>query len=65
MFMTCCVRAGGIGEAVAGALSEERDVTVRRLAVSTVPRSGKPDELLEMFGISDSCIVKAVKLMLK
>jgi len=35
--------------------------TVHRIAVREIPRSGKPDELLERFGISASHIVQAVK----
>ena len=49
---------------VAGALSECRDISIKRLAVPRVPRSGKPTELMEMFGISANCIVKAVNSML-
>lgn len=56
---------GGIGEAVAAAVSSERDIVVKRLAVSCVPRSGKPDELLELFGINAHHIVTSVKELLK
>lgn len=56
--------AGGLGETVAGALSDCRDISIKRLAVQKVPRSGKPAELMEMFGISANCIVKAVNSML-
>jgi len=52
---------GGIGEAVCSAVSEERGITVKKLAVPEVPRSGKPAELMEKYGISASCIVKAVQ----
>lgn len=55
---------GGIGEAVASAVSECRDITVKKLAVREVPRSGKPAELLDRYGISASCIVKAVNQIL-
>ncbi|XP_042216320.1 transketolase-like protein 2 isoform X1 [Homarus americanus] len=51
---------GGIGEAVMSAVATERDIIVRHLAVPRVPRSGNCDELLDMFGISASAIVKAV-----
>lgn len=53
---------GGIGEAVLTALAEIGQVpgTVRHLAVRGVPHSGKPDELIEKFGLSASHIVKAV-----
>uniref|UniRef100_A0AC35TPK1 Transket_pyr domain-containing protein n=1 Tax=Rhabditophanes sp. KR3021 TaxID=114890 RepID=A0AC35TPK1_9BILA len=54
-------QAGGIGEAVSAALSEQADVRVKSLCVRDIPRSGAPDALLEMFGISASHIVKAVK----
>lgn len=43
------------------AVAMERDIIVKQLAVPRVPRSGKCDELLEMFGISASCVVKAAK----
>ena len=35
--------------------------TVRRLAVTEIPRSGQPDELIERYGISARHIVEAVK----
>lgn len=52
---------GGIGEAVAAAVAGEPGITVKSLAVSGVPRSGKPAELLKMFGIDKDAIVEAVK----
>jgi len=52
--------AGGIGDAVAAAVADE-GATVHRLAVRDVPRSGKPEELLDRFGISARHIVDAVK----
>ncbi|XP_015913581.1 transketolase-like protein 2 [Parasteatoda tepidariorum] len=51
---------GGIGEAVAGAVGGCRDILLSRLAVTGIPRSGPPAELLDMFGISAKHIVKAV-----
>ncbi|XP_035237604.1 transketolase-like isoform X1 [Anguilla rostrata] len=54
-------REGGLGEAVCSALGEEPGIVVQRLAVSGVPRSGKPQELLEMYGISAQNIVAAVR----
>ncbi|RXM33460.1 Transketolase-like protein 2 [Acipenser ruthenus] len=54
-------REGGLGEAVCGAVAEEPTILVQRLAVSHVPQSGKPTELLHMFGISAKSIVSAVK----
>ncbi|XP_069592829.1 transketolase [Ranitomeya imitator] len=52
---------GGIGEAVAAAVVGEPGITVKSLAVSGVPRSGKPAELLKLFGIDKDAIVEAVK----
>jgi transketolase len=37
---------------------------VRRLAVDRVPHSGKPEELLEAFGISARKITEAVNAVL-
>ncbi len=56
---------GGIGEAVAAAVAEERDIIVKKLAVHGVPRSGKPAELLKMFNIDSTAIIRAVKETLK
>jgi transketolase len=53
---------GGIGDAVAAATSGV--ATVRKLAVREIPRSGKPDELLDRFGISAGHIVAAVRAFL-
>ncbi|KAM4769052.1 transketolase [Cyanocitta cristata] len=52
---------GGLGEAVCAAVVGEPGVTVTRLAVSHVPRSGKPAELLRMFGIDKDAIMQAVR----
>ncbi|RMF88305.1 MAG: transketolase [Nitrospinota bacterium] len=51
---------GGLGDAVAGALSPQ-GIVVHKLAVQGIPRSGKPAELLDMYGISARCIVEKVK----
>jgi len=56
---------GGIGEAVCASLSLVRDVIVKHLAVTRVPRSGKPEELMSMFGIDAASIVSSVKEVLK
>jgi transketolase len=55
---------GGLGEAVMSALAEER-VPVYSLAVRKMPRSGKPDELLEYEGISHAAIARMVKELVK
>ncbi len=52
--------AGGIGEAITAAVNGE-GIRVERLAVREIPRSGKPDELLDRYGISAKHIVEAVK----
>ena len=52
--------AGGIGDAVAAAVAEA-GFTVRRLAVRDIPRSGTPEELVDLFGISARHIVDAVR----
>jgi len=56
-------RQGGMGEAVLAALAETDTAMPRftHLAVSEMPKSGKPDELLDAAGISASHIVAAVK----
>lgn len=51
---------GGLGDAVLDAVATE-DVRVHKLAVTGIPRSGKPEELLEHHGISASAIVQKVK----
>ncbi len=53
-------QAGGIGEAVAAAVSTE-NIEVYRLAVTHLPRSGQPDELLADAGINAEAIIKIVK----
>src|SRR5688572_30699922 len=52
--------AGGIGDAVAEAVVGA-GYTVHRLAVREIPRSGKPDELLDRYGISARHIMDAVR----
>jgi len=52
--------AGGIGDAVAEAVADA-GFAVHRLAVREIARSGKPEELLERYGISASHIVAAVR----
>ena len=56
---------GGLGEAVLSALAEAGANPKKyvKLAVTGMPHSGKPDELLEAFGISAKHIVDAVRAM--
>lgn len=55
---------GGLGEAVCSALSAFC-VSVHKLAVTKMPHSGRPDELLDYEGISASAIVSKIKSLLK
>jgi transketolase len=52
--------AGGIGDAVAAAVASAGYV-VHRVAVREIPRSGRPEELLDRYGISARHIVDAVR----
>ncbi len=62
---------GGIGEAVATAIAEcrmkndECQISVARLAVRKMPKSGKPDELLAYEEINAAAIVKKVREILQ
>ena len=49
---------------MAGAVSGERGIALRRLNVQQIPRSGPGAELMDMFGISAPHIVKTVKEMI-
>ncbi len=54
---------GGLGEAVVSALAEVESAPARfkKLAVNGLPHSGKPDELLDAFGISARHIAEAIR----
>ncbi len=53
---------GGLGEAVMSALSEEpRRPPILHLAVSDMPTSGKPEELLHAAGIDAEAIIAALR----
>jgi len=53
---------GGIGEAVATALRNE-NITIHSLAVTRLPRSGKPAQLLAYESIDAAAIVKMVEMI--
>jgi transketolase len=55
---------GGINEAVQSALAEQ-PVPVHALCVRKMPKSGKPDELLDFEGISGKAIMAKVKELVK
>jgi transketolase len=50
---------GGLGEAVAQALAGS--ARILHLCIRDLPRSGKPAELMDMYGISASHIIRAVE----
>lgn len=54
---------GGLGDAVLSAVGSE-GIRVQKLAVREIPHSGKPDELLDRYGISARHIVETAKRML-
>jgi transketolase len=54
---------GGIGDVVLQALAAER-IRGYKLAVTAIPRSGKPKELLENFGIDSRAIIATVQAAL-
>ncbi|KAL2726534.1 transketolase-like protein 2 isoform X2 [Vespula squamosa] len=56
---------GGLGEAVVSAVSLERNIIVKKLAVPEVPRSGPPNVLVDNYGISAHKITLAVQDILK
>ncbi len=54
---------GGLGDAVLNAVAGE-GVRVHKLAVREIPHSGKPDELVDRYGIGARSIVEAARKML-
>ena len=55
---------GGLGDAVLSAVATE-GIKVHKLAVREIPHSGKPDELIDHYGIGVRSIVAAVKQIIK
>ena len=56
---------GGLGDAVLNIFATEPRVKIYKLAVSKMPRSGKPEELLDYEDISFTAIIKKVKEVLQ
>jgi len=57
---------GGVGDAVLAALAESGEqVRVVKLAVTDMPHSGKPDELLHAFGIDAEGIASAARQLVR
>ena len=54
---------GGLGDAVAGELSVD-GIRVHKMAVTELPHSGKPDELLAKYGINSDAIIRKVKAVI-
>ncbi|MCC7124487.1 MAG: transketolase [Acidobacteria bacterium] len=52
--------AGGIGDAVARAVAPA-GLTVTRLGVTEIPRSGKPEELIDKYGLSARAIIDVIR----
>ena len=55
---------GGLGDAVSGAVGPE-GIRVHKLAVRVIPHSGKPDELVDHYGIGARSIVEATQHIIK
>ena len=55
---------GGLGDAVLSAVGTE-GISVHKLAVRAVPRSGKPDELVDHYGIGARSIVETARQIIK
>lgn len=51
---------GGIGDAVLSATAEE-GVRLTKMGIRQIPHSGKPDQLLDHYGISAQAIVRKIK----
>jgi transketolase len=57
---------GGLGSAVAEVLAENMPVPMLRVGVKDMfGESGKPDDLLEKYGLTSKDIVSAVKNVIK
>jgi transketolase len=55
---------GGLGDAVSAAVSSE-GIRVHKLAVRAIPHSGKPEELIDHYGIGARSIVEATQHIIK
>lgn len=56
---------GGLGDAVLEVFGDSHQTRVRKMGVSELPHSGKPEELLELYGLSASKIAASVVAFLK
>lgn len=55
---------GGLGDAVLSVFAESGVARVKKIAVTALPHSGKPEELLELYGLSGPRIAEAVQAFL-
>jgi transketolase len=55
---------GGLGDAVQSALATE-GIPVYKIAVTEIPHSGKPQELIERFGISSKAVIAKVRKLVE
>lgn len=59
------MRAGGLGEAIAGVVTESSPVPMRFIAVNDqFGQSGTPEELLDLYGLNQKTIIESVKGLL-
>lgn len=56
---------GGLGDAVFAATALERNIVIKHLAVGELPRSGPPNVLLDVYGLSAKHIALAAEEILK
>lgn len=56
---------GGLGDAVLEAFAEVEGVRVRKVGVTALPHSGKPEELLDVYGLSARRIAETVKAFIQ
>ena len=54
---------GGLGDTVLGALASE-GIRVHKLAVTEIPHSGKPEQLLDRYGISAAHIIRKARSLI-
>jgi len=56
---------GGLGDAVLEVFAESGSVRVRKVGVTELPHSGKPEELLDVYGLSARRIAETVRTLVK
>ncbi len=56
---------GGLGDAVLEVFAESGNVRIRKVGVTELPHSGKPEELLDVYGLSARRIADTVRAFVK